>query len=87
MADPIPAVIVRDGQERSLHDLNRGDRIACRDFDPERRCYLFHVLTEVPASPEVTAAAEWSCIERGQLYWHPNGVPSSSCVECGSGPA
>jgi len=46
-------IIVRNGRERPVWDLNRGDRIAFRDFDTARQCYVFHVVTEVPPSPEV----------------------------------
>jgi hypothetical protein len=48
--------IVRNGEERPVWDLNRGDRIAWRDYDPVRRCYVFHVVTELPPSSEV---ADW----------------------------
>jgi hypothetical protein len=58
VAEPGLAIIVRNGQERAVWDLNRGDRIIWRDFDPVRQCYLFHVLTEVPPSAEVEAALE-----------------------------
>jgi hypothetical protein len=75
-------VIVRDGRERPVYDLNRGDRIAFRDFDVERQCYVFYVVTEVPASAEV-AAAGWDCEDRGHRFVQPNGVPSGRCVECG----
>jgi hypothetical protein len=54
----VRVVIVRNGRERPVYDLNRGDRIAFREFDPDRQCYVFHVVTEVPASAEVTAALE-----------------------------
>jgi hypothetical protein len=55
VAEPVRAVVIRDGQERGLYDLNRGDRIAHRDYDPERQCYVFHLVTEVPPSAEVDA--------------------------------
>ena len=53
-------MIVRNGQERPGWDLNRGDRIACRDYDAGRQCYIFHVVTELPASSEV---ATWKPAE------------------------
>lgn len=52
----IPIVIIRNGSERSAHNLNRGDRIAFREFDVERQCCVFHVVTEVPPSRDVQAA-------------------------------
>jgi hypothetical protein len=54
--EPSRVLIVRNGKERPVWDLNRGDRIACRDYDPGRRCYIFHVVTELPPSSEV---ANW----------------------------
>ena len=53
MADPIGIVVIRNGKERPAWDLNRGDRIAFRDFDPARGCYVFHVVTDTPPSDEV----------------------------------
>jgi hypothetical protein len=47
--------IVRNGKEWPLHHLNRGDRIAFREFDVERQAYVFYVVTEVPESEEVAA--------------------------------
>jgi hypothetical protein len=54
--EPSRVVIVRNGKERPGWDLNRGDRIAWRDYDPSRQCYIFHVVTELPPSREV---ADW----------------------------
>jgi hypothetical protein len=55
-SEPSRVLIVRNGKERPAWDLNRGDRIACRDYDPGRQCYIFHVVTELPPSSEV---ADW----------------------------
>jgi hypothetical protein len=60
---PIPIVVVRNGRERPAYDLNRGDRIAYREFDVDRQCYVFDVVTEVPPSTEVAAHAEWAANE------------------------
>ena len=54
--EPSRVLIVRNGKERPGWDLNRGDRIAWRDYDPSRQCYIFHVVTELPPSSEV---ADW----------------------------
>jgi hypothetical protein len=54
--EPSRVLIVRNGKERPCWDLNRGDRIAWRDYDPARQCYVFHVVTELPPSSEV---ADW----------------------------
>jgi hypothetical protein len=51
--EPSRVLIVRNGNERPAWDLNRGDRIACRDYDPSRDCYIFQVVTELPPSSEV----------------------------------
>jgi hypothetical protein len=51
--EPSRVLIVRNGKERPAWDLNRGDRIACRDYDPGRQCYIFYVVTELPPSSEV----------------------------------
>jgi hypothetical protein len=53
-SEPIRVVIVRNGTERPGWDLNRGDRIAFREYDPARQCYIFHVVTELPPSDEVS---------------------------------
>jgi hypothetical protein len=54
--EPFQVLIVRNGKERPAWDLNRGDRIAYRDYDPGRQCYIFYVVTELPPSSEV---ADW----------------------------
>ena len=54
--EPFRVLIVRNGKERHAWDLNRGDRIAYRDYDPDRQCYIFYVVTELPPSSEV---ADW----------------------------
>lgn len=55
-SEPSRVLIVRNGRERPCWDLNRGDRIAWRDYDPGRQCYIFHIVTELPPSSEV---ADW----------------------------
>jgi hypothetical protein len=78
---PLRAVIVRNGRERSLHDLNRGDVIAFREWrrTDDGGHYVFDVVTPMPASDEVAAADGWNCIERGHRW---TGVPK--CLVCGA---
>lgn len=72
-------LIVRNGKEYPLHHLNFGDQVAYREYDALRQCYIFHILTEVPPSDEVVAAAIWVCDEKGHRFEYGN----QCCMECG----
>jgi hypothetical protein len=62
-----------------------GDVIASWWWDADRQCHVIEIATSgVPASVEVTGEG-WDCTRRGHRHWLPNGLPSSSCVECGEG--
>jgi hypothetical protein len=79
-------IVVKNGHER--HDLatvTPGDVISSWWWDPDRQCQVLEIATSgVPASVEVTGEG-WDCGLRGHRHWLPNGLPTSSCVECGEG--
>lgn len=52
---PELVLIRRNGRERPVYDLHRGDVIAHREYDAARRAYIFTVVTAVPPSAEVEA--------------------------------
>ena len=58
-AGEVRLVVVKRGREwPGLMMLDPGDRIASRWYDPTRQCHVVEVMTpDVPASPEVQAAA------------------------------
>lgn len=59
--------------------MEPGDRLAVKEYCPERQCLMLWIRTEnVPMSADVARMEEWDCNLRGHRFAYGN----QACMEC-----